>query len=187
MKNAQAFSNTKLKVYYVNARSLRNKFTDLEEIAYSDNYDIIGITETWLNTDVRDYLAEYKIPGYTMFEKSRVTKNGGGIIFYIKTKLNPVVLSKPLIANVDALFIILKNKYGAKLALSLVYRPPAQSVQTDNDLYEQISEISDAYDAVVMGDFNLPMKKWGEPLTSHHGHDLYSNFKDSSLTQFVNS
>ena len=72
-----------------------------------------------------------------------------------------------------------------KLALSLVYRPPAQTVQTDNDLYEQISEVSDAHDAVIMGDFNLPTEKWGKPLTSHHGHDLYNNIKESSLTQFV--
>ena len=166
---------------------MRNKFSDLEEIALSENYDIIGVTESWLNIEVRDYLAEYKIPGYTMFEKSRVTKNGGGIIFYIKTSLNPVLLSKPIIANVDVLFILLKNKYGKKLALSLIYRPPAQPVQTDIDIYEQISEISNSHDAVIMGDFNLPMKKWGEPLTSHHGHDLYNNLKESSLTQFVQS
>ena len=159
MKNAHAFSKSKLKVYYVNTRSLRNKFSDLEEIAISENYDIIGITESWLNTDVRDYLAEYKIPGYTMFDKCRVTKNGGGILLYIKTSLNPVLLSKPLITNVDALFILLKNKYGTKLALSLVYRPPAQTVQTDNDLYEQISEVCDIHDAVIMGDFNLPTEK----------------------------
>ena len=38
-----------------------------------------------------------------------------------------------------------------------------------------------------MGDFNLPTAKWGTPLTSHHGHDLYSNLKESSLTQFVQS
>ena len=164
---------------------MRNKFTVLEELAFSDNYDIIGITESWLNIEVRDYLAEYKIPGYTMFEKSRVTKNGGGIILYIKTSLNPILLSKPPIVNVDALYILLKNKYGKKLALSLIYRPPAQPVQTDSDLYEQISEVSDAQDAVILGDFNLPTKKWGEPLTSHHGHDLYNNLKESSLTQFV--
>ena len=169
----------------MNTRSLRNKFSDLEEMAISENYDIIGITESWLNTANRDYLAEYKIPGYTMFDKCRVTQSGGGVLLYIKTSLNPVLLSKPLITNVDALFILLKNKYGMKLALSLVYRPPAQTIQTDNDLYDQIIEVSDAHDAVIMGDFNLPTEKWGNPLTSHHGHDLYNNIKESSLTQFV--
>ena len=40
-----------------------------EEILLADNYDIIGITESWLNTEDTDFLAEYNIPGFTMFEK----------------------------------------------------------------------------------------------------------------------
>ena len=169
----------------MNARSLRNKFSDLEEIAFTENFDIIGVTESWLNVEVRDYLAEYKIPGYTMFDKSRVNRNGGGILFYIKENLNPVLLSKPSIANIDVLVILLRNNQGIKLALTLIYRPPAQSVQTDSDIFDQISEISDTHDTVILGDLNLPTTKWGEPLISHHGHDLYNNLKESSLTQFV--
>ncbi len=60
-------------------------------------------------------------------------------------------------------------------------------MQTDSDLFDQISEISDTHEAVIMGDFNLPTAKWGTSLTSHHGHELYSNLKESSLTQFVQS
>lgn len=47
-----------------------------------------------------------------------------------------------------------------KLALSLLYRPVAQPVQTNSDICEQISEVSHAHDAVILGDFNLPMTKW---------------------------
>ena len=172
-------------MYYVNARSLRNKFSELEAIALTENYDIIGVTESWLNLQSRDYLAEYNIPGYVTFEKSRANRTGGGVILYIKASLNPILLSKPIIANVDTLFILLNNHSGKKLAIILTYRPPAQTVQTDSDLFDQISEISVTHDAVIMGDFNLPVTKWGESLTSHHGHDLYSNLKESSLTQFV--
>ena len=172
-------------MYYVNARSLRNKFSDLEELAFTEKYDIIGVTESWLNLQNRDFLAEYNIPGYVTFEKSRVNKNGGGVIFYIKASLNPVLLSKPIIPNVDALFMLLKDNSGKKLAIILTYRPPAQPVQIDCDLYDQISEISDTHDVVIMGDFNLPVTKWGASLTSHHGHDLYNNLQDSSLIQFV--
>ena len=174
-----------IRVLYVNSRSLRNKFSELEEAVLTENYDIIGLTETWLNLEARDYLAEYNIPGYTIFEKSRVNRNGGGILLYIKNNLNPVQVSKPLITNVDALYVLLKDNNGAKLAIVLLYRPPAQSVQTDRDIYDQISELSDVHDAIIIGDFNLPVKHWGQQLTSHHGHDLYSNLKESSLTQFV--
>ena len=174
-------------MFYVNARSLRNKFSELEEMAFTEQYDIIGVSESWLNLLNRDFLAEYNIPGYITFEKSRLNKNGGGVILYIKAGLNPILLSKPIIANVDALYIILKNHSGKKLAIILTYRPPAQPVQTDSDLFDQLSEIIDTHDAVVMGDFNLPTAKWGAPLTSHHGHGLYNNLRESSLTQFVHS
>lgn len=49
LNNAQAFRNTKLNVFYVNARSLHNKFSDLEEITFSENYNIINVTKSWLN------------------------------------------------------------------------------------------------------------------------------------------
>lgn len=60
-------------------------------------------------------------------------------------------------------------------------------MQTDRDIYEQISELSDVHDAaIILGDLNLPVKQWGqELLTSHHGQDLYNNLKESSLIQFV--
>ncbi len=69
--------------------------------------------------------------------------------------------------------------------MSLIYRPPAQPVQTDSEIFHQISEISDTHDAVILGDFNLPVTKWGESFTSHHGHNLYNNLKESSPTPFV--
>lgn len=95
---------------------------------FSENYSIIGIIESWLNVEARDYSAKYKIPGYTTFEKSRVQKNGSVILFYIKTSLNPVLLSKHLVVNIDAIFILLKNTYGMKLLTALKYGPPTQPV-----------------------------------------------------------
>ncbi len=159
----------------MNARSLHNKFSEFEEMALTEDYSIIGVTESWLNVELRDYMAEYKIPGYVIFEKSHLNRKGGGILFYIKASLNKVLLLKSLIANVDALFILLKNNYGTKLALSLMYRPPAQPVQTDSEIFHLISEISDTHDAVILGNLNLPVTKWGESLTSRRGHDLYNN------------
>ena len=82
-----------------------------------------------------------------------MNKNGGGVVLYIKANLNPILLSKPIITNVDALFILLKNYPGKKLAIILTYRPPAQPVQTDSDLYDQLGEIINTHDAVVMCDF----------------------------------
>ncbi len=48
-------------------RSLRNKFEDLQILAAKDDYDIIGVTESWLSIKNRDFIEEYKLPGFTIF------------------------------------------------------------------------------------------------------------------------
>ena len=70
-----------------NARSIRNKFTDLEALAASDEYHIIGISESWLDTLNRDFLAEYNLPGYSLFSCERNSKLGGGVILFVKDNL----------------------------------------------------------------------------------------------------
>ena len=159
----------------------------MEEVVLTENYDIIGVTESWLNTENRDFLAEYNLPGYSIFEKSRTDKKGGGILLYVKDHLNPVQLPKPQIANIDTLYLLLKDNLGKKIVIGLIYRPPAQPVPTDREIYEQISEICNNEDTVLMGDFNLPVQKWGEQINCHNGQDLYANLQESSLTQLVHS
>ena len=46
-------SVNKLKVVYVNARSIMNKLDELQCIAVEENPDIICITETWAHKDNR--------------------------------------------------------------------------------------------------------------------------------------
>ena len=36
-----------------------------------------------------------------------------------------------------------------------------------------------------MGDFSLPVTRWGNPLISHTGYDLYTNLLESELHQHV--
>ena len=40
-------------------------------------------------------------------------------------------------------------------------------------MYEQISDICNHNDAIIFGDFNLPVTVWGGTLNSHSGHELY--------------
>ncbi len=53
----------------MNTHIFRNNFSELEEIAFTEDCDIIGVTESWLNVEVRDYTTEYKIPGCIISEK----------------------------------------------------------------------------------------------------------------------
>ena len=46
---------------------------------------IIGITESWANTDITD--AELGLSGYAMFRRDRIGRRGGGVILYAKESI----------------------------------------------------------------------------------------------------
>ena len=163
---------------------MRNKFDDLAAITFLENFDIIGVTESWIDTEKRDFLAEYNIEGYTLFSCERSGRVGGGVLLYVKPHLHPREIIKPKIPNVDIKYIQILSG-SEKLILALVYRPPAQNLNVDNELYEQMLDICNHNNAVIFGDFNLPVTEWGGALNSHSGHDLYSNILESSLYQHV--
>ena len=43
----------------------------LLQFAFLENFDIIGVTESWINTEKRGFLAEYNIQGYSLFNCER--------------------------------------------------------------------------------------------------------------------
>ena len=167
-----------------NARSLRNKFTDLEALVTSEDYHIIGVSESWLNTVNRDFLAEYNLPGYLMFSCERANRTGGGALLYVKAGLHPSILEKEKINNVDSVLLQLKI-HSKKFIIGLIYRPPGQNITNDKKLYDQITEISNTSDCIIFGDFNIPVTSWGNPPSSHSGHELYNNLLESALSQHV--
>ena len=175
-----------VKACHFNARSLRNKFEDLEALAAMDQYDIIGVTESWLDTSNRDFIAEYNLPGYTIFSCERENRTGGGVILYVHNNLQPVSMKTESIKNVDTVFIELKSK-SSKVVIGVIYGPPGQLSVTDHALSNLISEISCRSESVIMGDFNLPVTRWGDPLHSHTGQDLYTSLLESDLYQHVNN
>ena len=103
---------------------MRNKFHDLAAIAFLENFDIIGVTESWVNTEKRDFLAEYNIQGYSLFSCERSERTGGGVLLYVKPHLHPQVITKPQISNIDVKYVQILSG-SEKLILALVYRPPA--------------------------------------------------------------
>ena len=63
----------------LNARSIVNKKNELNIMVEDIDPDIIGITESWSNTDITD--AELGLTGYVTFRRDRIGRRGGGVIF----------------------------------------------------------------------------------------------------------
>ena len=165
-------------------RSLRNKFSDLKTLATFEDFHIIAVSESWINTENRDFLAEYHLPGYSIFTCERQNKKSGGVFFYVKARLNPIVLQTEKIDNVDVTFLQFKTR-SKKIIIGLIYRLPAHNNNIDRKLFDQIIEVSNSFESVIFGDFNLPVTSWENSLKSHVSHDLYNNLLESGLSQHV--
>ena len=69
----------------LNARSIVNKKNELNIMGEDIDPHMIGITESWANTDISD--AELGLTGYVMFRKDRIGRRGGGVILYVKESI----------------------------------------------------------------------------------------------------
>ena len=73
-----------LRILYLNARSVRNKADELEAQMKMGNYDIVGITETWLQGD---QAWELSVPGYTCYRRDRNMGRGGGVALLVRSEI----------------------------------------------------------------------------------------------------
>ena len=78
-------SETGYRCVCLNARSIVNKKNELNIMVEDIDPHIIGITESWANTDITD--AELGLTGYVMFRRDRIGRRGGGVIFYVKESI----------------------------------------------------------------------------------------------------
>ena len=76
-----ANSNQSITCLFSNAQSVLNKLQELQAIVYQHSPQIIGIAESWCNSDVGD--AELHLQEYNLFRDDRKSGIGGGVMLYI--------------------------------------------------------------------------------------------------------
>ena len=63
--------NSGLKVYYTNCKNIINKIDFLRGLTSVEKFDIIALTETWLDLSGKIFGPEVEIEGYKFFHKDR--------------------------------------------------------------------------------------------------------------------
>ena len=86
----------------LNARSIVNTKNNLNIIVEDIDPHIIGITESWANTDITD--ADLGFTGYVMFRGDRIGRRGGGVILYVKESIQAD----------EIIMMIMMKLFGAK-------------------------------------------------------------------------
>ena len=159
-----------------NAQSIRNKIELFRAMIASEELDIIGITETWIQEETKDFIGEYQIPGYKLFKKDRLNKKGGVVMLYIRNHLNPTD------CRIETEFEVIGaniNSLGKKMSVLITYRPPHQSQELDEELYRQLGQQVNNKLSIVMGDFNAAVN-WDTMNST-------SYTEGSRLLEFVNN
>lgn len=143
-----------LKVFHLNARSARNKVTDLECLfsQFSIKFNIIMFTETWY-TEEEDV---FRLPSYNHYCLNRVSNRGGGVCLLIEESIKTELLSTfcTMTKDYEVLSLVAEN-----MLISVVYRPPDGNINTFLAYFEGLLGFGSDNNlkVIIGGDLNINM------------------------------
>ena len=118
------FNNpSNLNFTYLNINSVRNKFENFKEIV-NGNVDIFTIAETKLDGSFPT--SQFELEGYYSPFRLDITKQGGGLLVYLKSSIPSRQLSYGSICNSIQAIPLGINLRQEKWLVILIYRPPSQ-------------------------------------------------------------
>ncbi len=81
---------------------------------------------------------------------------------FIVTWLNPVEISPDDTTDDTNIEYVCIKVTGDELAfnISVTYRPPGQTQELDNEMYQALRQSLHNSESVILGDFNLPHIDW---------------------------
>jgi len=91
-----------MKFAHLNVRSLLPHFASFHELLSKANYDVFGITETWL--DPESDVGVVAIPGFSFHHVPRAGR-GGGVAIYIRSKFNYKVILREVTEYIEQIWI----------------------------------------------------------------------------------
>lgn len=155
LKTALYQFGNQFNVGHLNCQSIRPslnsvKFDELKSILCNSLLDVVGISETWLKSDVSSLAVA--IPGYKLCRNDRSRVRGGGVGIYVSSKLkHKIVFKTSVIGKCESLFVELESG-DSKVLFGVVYLPPPGDLTIFEDLHHDL--FSRYSNIVVVGDFN---------------------------------
>ena len=122
--------------FLTNARSLKNKLPELQQVLYSAQPKILCVCETWLTCDIPDNMLDPE-QQYVIFRSDCRDRIGGGSCAFISRDLHSYEIEIPSDVDDDLktcgcdilCFNIMLN--CVKYRFLLIYRPPSSCLKTD--------------------------------------------------------
>ena len=180
-KSSKNMSEAGYRCVCLNARSILNKKNELNIMVEDIDPHIIGITESWANTDITD--AELGLTGYVMFRRDRMGRRGGRVILYVKESIQAYEIKLEREADYDEAVWCKIVSGNSKLTIGLVYRSTNINEEDNKKIQNAIKEVSKG-ECIIMGDFNHGHIQW-KSLESAGDQQFLFLIQDSFLTQHV--
>ncbi len=179
-----------LTMFYINARSVKNKHIYLNDYISSHAFDIVAISETWLGTsDIDDTCINGLVPnGYNILRADRNDgRRGGGVALLYKQWLNIKCSNKRQYKQFECLQCSVSlNKNTTQLYV--VYRPPpsADNGLTTNDFLNEWADFLSQQviinaELLIVGDINIHV----ENITLCHTRIFTQTLESCGLQQHV--
>jgi len=184
-------NTTQLSIIHINTRSLLSKLDEINEILRATQFDIIAITETWLN-EINSCNAT--INGYQAVHKVRNSGKGGGVSIYVKTGIKYLVkeiMTKSIDDLLECLTIEITLKNNENKIITVLYRKPGTDLNLFIEELEQlICNVKDKK-VVMIGDFNIDLLKFQNHVGTSNFVNMLFSFgiiplinRPSRITQF---
>ncbi|XP_055634044.1 uncharacterized protein LOC129774350 [Toxorhynchites rutilus septentrionalis] len=196
----------KMCVYYQNVGGINTCINDYLLACSDDYYDIIALTETWL--DDRTLSNQVCGQNYEVFRTDRdqfnsIKSSGGGVLIAVHRRLKAQLIAENAWSCVEQVWVSIKLA-ARVLYICVVYFPPDRIRDTAliDVPVQSLSTIAaralPADEIIIFGDFNLPDLKWrigsgrflfADPAKStfHAGTNALLDGYSSNLLQQINS
>jgi len=141
-------------------RSLGSGFDEMCSLIEDFQFDVFGITETWVSLDIPSEY--YEVPGYTFIRSDRRTnvennKGGGGVALYLRDNIHFVQhFAENIDEGIEHITVVIRSK-GLRFGICIVYRPPGvKYTNLDSLFHSMFVDLAAEVDKVIMmGDTNI--------------------------------
>lgn len=155
MSKNESILQNKFSLVHYNVQSLMSK----KDILFSElhHFDVISITETWLDNRTSDQDAE--LPGYNTYRRDRIGDNHGGICVYVNNNIFSKRRNDLELRDVECIWVEILT-HNKKVLIGTFYRPPNSHSMTLTSIENSVGLAIDTNieNILITGDFNLDMR-----------------------------
>ncbi|XP_075150516.1 uncharacterized protein LOC142224618 [Haematobia irritans] len=145
-----------MNILHINAQSIvptsnSTKFDEIRTILVGQDFDVVGVSESWLKDFVVDNAVS--IEGYRLYRVDRPIGRGGGVCVYVKSELKSKVVHEVRnYCESEGIFLEVEMEDNIRLLVGVIYCPYGNIWSCE----EALADVTSRYEHnILMGDFNI--------------------------------